>query len=161
MGNFQGTYVRPGNSWDLRGCRQQPNEPFRDYICRFSKQCTELPSITDFKIISAFHLGTTCRDLLCELGRSPPTSANELFDVVTNFASGEEAVGSIFDSEKGKRKGEAPAEGSKTKNLVKKQKRGRKGKKKGQQNQHDQGQGEDSDETLAVTSDRKGPRRPP
>jgi hypothetical protein len=23
-GNFQGTYVRPGNSWDLRSCRQQP-----------------------------------------------------------------------------------------------------------------------------------------
>jgi hypothetical protein len=23
VGNFQGTYVRPGNSWDLRSCRQQ------------------------------------------------------------------------------------------------------------------------------------------
>jgi len=31
-GNFQGTYVQPGNSWDLRGCRQQPDEPLRDYI---------------------------------------------------------------------------------------------------------------------------------
>jgi hypothetical protein len=36
-GNFQGTYVRPGNSWDLRSCRQQPGESFRDYIRRFSK----------------------------------------------------------------------------------------------------------------------------
>jgi hypothetical protein len=25
-GNFQGTYVRPGNSWDLRSCRQQSGE---------------------------------------------------------------------------------------------------------------------------------------
>jgi hypothetical protein len=25
-GNFQGTYVRPGNSWGLRSCRQQPGE---------------------------------------------------------------------------------------------------------------------------------------
>jgi hypothetical protein len=25
-GNFQGTYVRPGNSWDLQSCRQQPGE---------------------------------------------------------------------------------------------------------------------------------------
>jgi hypothetical protein len=24
--NFQGTYVRPGNSWDLRSCRQHPGE---------------------------------------------------------------------------------------------------------------------------------------
>jgi hypothetical protein len=31
-GNFQGTYVRPGNSWDLQSCRQQPRESLRDYI---------------------------------------------------------------------------------------------------------------------------------
>jgi hypothetical protein len=31
-GNFQGTYVRPGNSWDLRSCRKQPGESLRDYI---------------------------------------------------------------------------------------------------------------------------------
>jgi hypothetical protein len=34
-GNFQGTYVRPGNSWDLRSCRQQPGESLREYIWRF------------------------------------------------------------------------------------------------------------------------------
>ena len=31
-----------------------------------------------------------------ELGQSPTSSANELFDVATNFASGEEAVGAVF-----------------------------------------------------------------
>jgi hypothetical protein len=31
-GNFQGMYVRPGNSWDLRSYRQQPGESLRDYI---------------------------------------------------------------------------------------------------------------------------------
>jgi hypothetical protein len=31
-GNFQGTYVRPGNSWDLRSCQQQPGESLREYI---------------------------------------------------------------------------------------------------------------------------------
>jgi hypothetical protein len=31
-GNFQGTYVRPRNSWDLQSCRQQPGESLRDYI---------------------------------------------------------------------------------------------------------------------------------
>jgi hypothetical protein len=25
-GNFQGTYVRLGNPWDLKGCRQKPGE---------------------------------------------------------------------------------------------------------------------------------------
>jgi hypothetical protein len=36
-GNFQGTYVCPGNSWDLRSCRQQPGESLREYIRWFSK----------------------------------------------------------------------------------------------------------------------------
>jgi hypothetical protein len=49
----------------------------------------------------AFLEGTTCRDLVHELGRSPPVDSNELFDIATSFASGEEAVGVIFDTKKG------------------------------------------------------------
>jgi hypothetical protein len=43
--NFQGTYVRPGNSWDLRVCTQKPGESLRDFIRRFSKCRTKLPSV--------------------------------------------------------------------------------------------------------------------
>jgi hypothetical protein len=32
VGNFQGTYVHPGNSWDLRVCTQKPGESLRDFI---------------------------------------------------------------------------------------------------------------------------------
>jgi hypothetical protein len=73
-GNFQGTYVRPGNSWDLQSCRQQPGESLRDYIRRFSKQRTELPNVTDSDVIGAFLAGTTCRDLVSKLGRKTPTT---------------------------------------------------------------------------------------
>jgi hypothetical protein len=59
-GNFQGTCVRPGNSWDLRSCRQQPGESLREYIRRFSKQRTELLNVTDSDVIGAFLAGTTC-----------------------------------------------------------------------------------------------------
>jgi hypothetical protein len=76
-GNFQGTYVRPGNSWDLRSCRQQPGESLREYIRRFSKQRTELPNITDSDVIGAFLAGTTCCDLVSKLGRKTPTKASE------------------------------------------------------------------------------------
>jgi hypothetical protein len=76
-GNFQGTYVRPGNSWDLRSCRQQPRESLLDYIRRYSKQRTELPNITDSDVIGAFLAGTTCRDLVSKLGRKTPTRASE------------------------------------------------------------------------------------
>ena len=115
MGNFQGTYVRPGNSWDIKGCHQKPHESLRDYVRRFSKQCTELRSITHVEVINAFLEGTTCRNLVHELARSRPANTNELFDAATNYAAGEEAVGAIFDNKPNKRKEDAPAEGSNAK----------------------------------------------
>jgi hypothetical protein len=100
-----------------------------DFIRRFSKRCTELPSVAQSEIVHAFLEGTTCQDLVRELGRSPLVDSNELFDITTSFASGEEAVGAIFDGKKGKRTDEAPAEGSKSKEPHRKDKRGKKGKK--------------------------------
>jgi hypothetical protein len=99
-GNFHGTYVRPGNSWDLRSCRQQAGESLREYIWRFSKQRTELPNITDSDVIGAFLAGTTCRDLMSKLGRKTPTKASELMDIATKFASGQEAVKAISRKDK-------------------------------------------------------------
>jgi hypothetical protein len=71
--------------------------------------------VAQSEIVHVFLEGTTCRDLVRELGRSPPVDSNELFDIATSFASGEEAVGAIFDGKKGKRVDDAPAEGSKSK----------------------------------------------
>jgi hypothetical protein len=96
-------YMRPRNFWDLRACTQKPGKSLRDFIRRFSKRYTELPSVAQFEIVHAFIEGTTCWDLVHELGRSPPVDSNELFDIATSFASGEEAVGAIFDGKKGKR----------------------------------------------------------
>jgi hypothetical protein len=124
VGNFQGTYVRPGNCWDLRACTQKPGELLRDFIQRFSKRCTELPSVAQSKIVHVFLEGTMCQNLVRELGRSPPVDSNELFDIATSFASGEEAVWAIFDGEKDKCVDDAPAEGSKSKEPQQKNKRG-------------------------------------
>ena len=123
--------MRPGNSCDLKGSRQEPRESLCDYVRRFSKQCIELPSVTHVEVINAFLEGTTCRNLVHELARSRPVNTNELFDATTNYAAGEEAVGAIFDDKSSKHKEDAPAEGS---NInpnapAKKLKRRRKGKK--------------------------------
>jgi hypothetical protein len=85
--------------------------------------------VAQSEIVHAFLEGTTCRDLVRELGRSPPADSNELFDIATSFASGEEAVGAIFDGKKGKRSHDAPTEGSKSREPHQKDKRGKKGKK--------------------------------
>jgi hypothetical protein len=161
VGNFQGMYVRPGNSWDLRSCTQKPGESLRDFIRRFSKRCTELPSVAQFEIVHAFLEGTTCRDLVRELGRSPPVDSNELFDIATSFASGEEVVGAIFDGKKGKRADDAPAKGSKSKELRQKNKRGKKGNKS-RREAREQGRDDDSGgEALAVDPARRAPRAAP
>jgi len=107
-GNFKGTYIRPGNSWDLSKCKQKLGETLREYARRFSKQRTELPHIPDHDIILAFVSGTTSRDLVRELGRNRPHTVDELMDVVANYATGEEAVGAFFIYEGGK--GRWPAE---------------------------------------------------
>jgi hypothetical protein len=101
--------------------------------------------VAQSEIVHAFLEGTTCRDLVRELGRSPPADSNELFDIATSFASREEAVGAIFDGKKGKRSDDAPAEGSKSKEPHRKDKWGKKGKKPRREARE---QGRDGDELL-------------
>jgi hypothetical protein len=150
-GNFQGTYVRPGNYWDLRSCRQQPGESLRDYIRRFLKQRTELPNITDSDVIGAFLAGTTCRDLVSKLGRKTPTRASELMDIATKFASGQEAVEAIFRNDK-QPQGRPPEDAleASTQRGAKK-----KGKKKSQAKR------DAADADLVAAAVHKNPRKPP
>jgi hypothetical protein len=148
-GNFQGTYVHPGNSWDLRSCRQQPGESLRDYIRRFSKQRTELPNITDSDVIGAFLAGTTCRDLVSKLGRKTPTRASKLMDIATKFASGQEAVEAIFRKDKqpqGRQQEDVP-EASAQRSM-------KKGKKKSQAKR------DAANADLVAATEHRNPRKP-
>jgi hypothetical protein len=117
--------------------------------------------VAQSEIVHAFLEGTTCQDLVREVGRSPPVDSNELFDITTSFASGEEAVGAIFDGKKCNRVDDMPPEGSKSKELRQKNKRGKKGKKS-RREAREQGRDNDNDgEALAVDPARRGPRPAP
>jgi hypothetical protein len=150
-GNFQGTYVRPRNFWDLRSCRQQPGESLREYIRRFSKQRTELPNITDSNVIGAFLAGTTCRDLVRKLGHKTPTKASELMDIATKFASDQEAVEAIFRKDKqpqGRQQEDVP-EASAQRGMKKK------AKKKSQAKR------DAADADLVAAVEHRNPQKPP
>ena len=72
MGNFQGTYTRPRNTWDLKNYRQKSRETLRGYIRCFSRQCNELPDVADTNVIGAFLSRTTCESLVHKLGGKGP-----------------------------------------------------------------------------------------
>ena len=59
----------------------------------------------DADVISVFFIGTTCESLIHKLGYLKPRTTRDLLDVATNHASGEEAVGAIFNG--GRDKGKA------------------------------------------------------
>jgi hypothetical protein len=147
--------MRPRNSWDLSVCTQKPGESLRDFIRRFSKRCTELPSVAQSEIVHAFLEGTTCRDLVRELGHSPPVDSNKLFDIATSFASGEEAVGAIFDGKKGKRVDDAPTEGRKSMEPHRSTSGARKATSRAARRD------DNGDEALAIDPARRGPRAAP
>jgi hypothetical protein len=63
-----------------------------------------LPNVTDADVIRAFLSRTTCESLVYKFGRRRPRTTKELLDIATSHASGEEAVGVIFDRARGKAK---------------------------------------------------------
>jgi hypothetical protein len=73
----------------------------------------------------AFLSGITCKELVRELGRSTPITANGLMDIITNFAAGEKVVGAIFgsDQDKGKHKEADPVGSSRGSKRNKKKKK--------------------------------------
>ena len=72
VGNFQGTYKRPGNPWNLKNCWQKARETLHGYIQRFSQQCNELSNIADADVIGALLSRTTCESLVHKLGCKGP-----------------------------------------------------------------------------------------
>ena len=94
-------------------------------------------------MIGAFLSGTTCESLVHKLGRRSPRTTKELLDIATSHASGEEAVGAIFDRLDGKAKRDKDAgEGASNRSAKKKNKKQRR------------------DDSLTATADRKGSWKP-
>ena len=94
-------------------------------------------------MIGAFLSGTTCESLVHKLGRRGPQTTKELLDIATSHASGEEAVGAIFDLFDGKtRWDEDIGEGASNRPAKRKNKKQRR------------------DNSLVAAADRKGGRKP-
>ena len=85
----------------------------------------------------------TYESLVHKLGCKGPRTTKELLDIVTSHASGEEAVGAIFDCLEGKaRRDEGVDEGTSNRSAKKKNKKQR------------------CEGSLVASADRKGGRKP-
>jgi hypothetical protein len=107
--------------------------------------------MTDSDVIGAFLAGTTCCYLVSKLGRKTPTKASELMDIATKFASGQEAVESIFRKDKqpqGRQQEDVP-EASAQRGTKKK------AKKKAQAKR------DAADADLVTAVEHRNPRKPP
>ena len=94
-------------------------------------------------MIGAFLSGTTCESLVHKLGHKGPRTTKELLDIATSHASGEEAVGAIFDRSDSKaRWDEGAGEGASNRSTKRKNKKQR------------------CDDSLVAATDRKGGRKP-
>ena len=94
-------------------------------------------------MIGAFLSKTTCESLVHKLGCKGPGTTKELLDIATNHASGEEAVGAIFDRLEGKaRWDERVGEGTSNRSTKRKNKKQR------------------HEDSLMATVDRKGGWKP-
>jgi hypothetical protein len=63
-----------------------------------------LPNNADTDVIGVFLSGTTCKSLVHKLGCKSTRTTKELLGIAMSHASGQEAVGAIFDRAKGKAK---------------------------------------------------------
>ena len=101
-----------------------------------------MPDVADADVIGAFLSGTAYESVVHKLGCKGPRTTKELLDIATRHASGEEAVGAIFDRLKGKAKRDEDAgEGASNRPSKKKNKQWREG-------------------SLIATADRKGVESP-
>ena len=94
-------------------------------------------------MIGAFLSRTTYESLVHKLGCKGPWTTKDLLDITASHASGEEAVGAIFDRSDGKaRRDEGTSEGASNRSAKRRNKKQRR------------------DDSLMAAADRKGGRKP-
>ncbi|GJN28213.1 hypothetical protein PR202_gb16311 [Eleusine coracana subsp. coracana] len=69
VANFQATFDRPGNHWELSRIKQRDREPLRDYIQRFCRVKNTIPNISDAQVVAVFQAGLRDDDLIKKIGR--------------------------------------------------------------------------------------------
>nr|CAB3476548.1 unnamed protein product [Digitaria exilis] len=85
VSNYQGSFERPGSKYELRACKQKPDESLRDYNRRFFAIKASCVPIPDSEVIDYFQEGMTDRSLFRDFGHNRPRDLEELRALVSNW----------------------------------------------------------------------------
>ncbi|KAF8725758.1 hypothetical protein HU200_020310 [Digitaria exilis] len=85
VSNYQGSFERPGSKYELRACKQKPDESLRDYNRRFFAIKASCVPIPDSEVIDYFQEGMTDRTLFRDFGHNRPRDLEEFRALVSNW----------------------------------------------------------------------------
>jgi hypothetical protein len=96
--NFQATYNRPGNTFNLGRVTMKTNERLRDYTNRFFENCNSCVGVRDDQVVESYKKGIRDHKIFEKIHESGATTIAALMDVVNKRIDTDEALVNQFDS---------------------------------------------------------------
>jgi hypothetical protein len=105
--NFQVTYNRPGNAFNLGRVTMKPGERLRDYTNRFFENRNTCVRVRDDQVVDSYKKGLTDRKVFEKIHESDTVTVAPLMEVVNKLIDTEEALVHQFDHD-GKQGADTP-----------------------------------------------------
>jgi hypothetical protein len=97
--NFQATYNRPRNTFNLGRVTMKTNERLRDYTNWFFENCNSCVGVRDDQVVESYKKGIIDRKIFEKIHESRATTIAALMDVVNKRIDTDEALVNQFDSD--------------------------------------------------------------
>jgi threonine synthase len=92
MSNFQATYNRLGNSFNLGRVTMKTNERLRDYTNRFFENRNTCVGVRDDQVVDSYKKGIRDRKIFEKIHESGATTVATLIEVVNKLIDTDEAL---------------------------------------------------------------------
>jgi hypothetical protein len=95
--NFQATYNRPGNTFNLGRVTMKPDERLRDYTNQFFENRNTCVGVRDDQVVKSYKKGLRDRKVFEKIHESGATKVTPVREVVNKLINIEEALVNQFD----------------------------------------------------------------
>jgi hypothetical protein len=95
--NYQATYNRPGNAFNLGRVSMKPGERLRDYTNRFFENRNTCVGVRDDQVVDSYKKGLRDRKVFEKIHESGVAAVAPLLEVVNKLIDTEEALVNQFD----------------------------------------------------------------